>query len=94
MDVPGIRVSVSADGSKGVKLFVTFGSDHFSRSFSIRRWIEGCEAVNFVYRRVEIKVVSVSADGSKGVKLADIGKLSQYPSSFSIRRWIEGCEAS
>ena len=37
-------VSVSADGSKGVKLPNLAGAQNVEVRFSIRRWIEGCEA--------------------------------------------------
>ena len=41
-------VSVSADGSKGVKPRIQLSVFAARLSFSIRRWIEGCEAV-FAY---------------------------------------------
>ncbi len=63
-----LRVSVSADGSKGVKRARTFGGSTSGSSFSIRRWIEGCEAVKRSNTYAIDANVSVSADGSKGVK--------------------------
>ena len=39
-------VSVSADGSKGVKRFWTANTETTLARFSIRRWIEGCEAIH------------------------------------------------
>ena len=39
------NVSVSADGSKGVKLGDNSASKANILCFSIRRWIEGCEAL-------------------------------------------------
>ncbi len=61
--------------------------------FSIRRWIEGCEAVWRRIWRVVPVVVSVSADGSKGVKRVADACFARQLDGFSIRRWIEGCEA-
>ena len=60
-------VSVSADGSKGVKPPDSRSRSRSSSSFSIRRWIEGCEAGER-HRESGAAKVSVSADGSKGVK--------------------------
>ena len=61
--------------------------------FSIRRWIEGCEAPGQQSLLSRRRGVSVSADGSKGVKPdADERDLTEEE-CFSIRRWIEGCEA-
>ena len=61
--------------------------------FSIRRWIEGCEALGIAVSWLPIRYVSVSADGSKGVKQCPMLIPDKFWSRFSIRRWIEGCEA-
>ena len=61
-------VSVSADGSKGVKQKLKPASSLLSTRFSIRRWIEGCEASIPPDKTRVKRIVSVSADGSKGVK--------------------------
>ena len=62
-------------------------------SFSIRRWIEGCEARLHISLVMCFGGVSVSADGSKGVKPFHNILLLCGDGRFSIRRWIEGCEA-
>ena len=67
-------------------------STHYCR-FSIRRWIEGCEAVVCGAFLLACVSVSVSADGSKGVKRTPCRAAVLALAGFSIRRWIEGCEA-
>ena len=62
------HVSVSADGSKGVKHGGAAKGLFQIHCFSIRRWIEGCEAVGNGTHLSDTNIVSVSADGSKGVK--------------------------
>ena len=49
-DDVAIDVSVSADGSKGVKPSIASLSIVQKPGFSIRRWIEGCEA-NIITRQ-------------------------------------------
>ncbi len=90
---PTKRVSVSADGSKGVKEQSEAAGFWTIDSFSIRRWIEGCESRSITTDTVVRLSVSVSADGSKGVKVPAFLPSGKQHGCFSIRRWIEGCES-
>ncbi len=85
-------VSVSADGSKGVKPVFSRSSGEPNQRFSIRRWIEGCEAIASDGIKTQEECFSIRR-WIEGCEAAAFFAAMTKISSFSIRRWIEGCEA-